>query len=157
MALSSGNSSMSTKLIQSSGSEEDLQLLMDQRKRKRKQSNRESAKRSRMRKQKHLDDLISEVDRLRKENSEILTRVNITTQHYLKIESDNCILRAQMGELSQRLQSLNDILDLFNTATGVYEMDYSYLTGAAVDNNFMNPMSMIYLNQPIMATANMFP
>lgn len=155
MASASGNSSMSTK-FQSSGSEEDLQLLMDQRKRKRKQSNRESAKRSRMRKQKHLDDLIAEADRLRKENSEILTRVNITTQHYLKIEADNCILRAQMGELSQRLQSLNDILDLFNTATGVYEMDYSYLTGAAADNNFMNPMNMLYLNQPIMASANMF-
>ncbi|KAK7291212.1 hypothetical protein RIF29_06168 [Crotalaria pallida] len=158
MATSSGNSSMTTKL-QSSGSEEDLQLLMDQRKRKRKQSNRESAKRSRMRKQKHLDDLIAQVDMLKKENSEILTRVNITTQHYLKVEAENCILRAQMGELSQRLQSLNDILELINTNNGVCdEIDTNnccYLTGAS-DYNFMNPMNMIHLNQPIMASADMF-
>ncbi|KAE9588366.1 hypothetical protein Lal_00003070 [Lupinus albus] len=155
MATSSGNSSVCTK-FQSSGSEEDLKLLMDQRKRKRKQSNRESAKRSRMRKQKHLDDVIAQVDMLRKENSEILTRVSIITQHYHRVESENCILRVQMGELSQRLQSLNDILELINTTNGIYEMDNCYVTGATDYNNFMNPMNMFYLNQPIMASADMF-
>ncbi|PNY00990.1 ocs element-binding factor 1-like protein [Trifolium pratense] len=101
MATSSGNSSVSTK-SQSYGSEEDLQVLMDQRKRKRKQSNRESARRSRMRKQKHMDDLMVEVERLRNENNEIMTRMNMTTQHYLKIEAENCVLSAQMVELNQR-------------------------------------------------------
>ncbi|WJX15739.1 bZIP transcription factor 44 [Trifolium repens] len=101
MATSSGNSSVLTK-SQSYGSEEDLQVLMDQRKRKRKQSNRESARRSRMRKQKHMDDLMVEVERLRNENNEIMTRMNMTSQHCLKIEAENCVLRAQMIELNQR-------------------------------------------------------
>ncbi|RHN61327.1 putative transcription factor bZIP family [Medicago truncatula] len=110
MASSSGTSSGSS-LLQNSGSEEDLQALMDQRKRKRMISNRESARRSRMRKQKHLDDLVSQVSKLRKENQEILTSVNITTQKYLSVEAENSVLRAQMGELSNRLESLNEIVD----------------------------------------------
>ena len=115
MGSSSGNSSGSTQL-QNSSSEEDLQLvMMDQRKRKRMQSNRESARRSRMRKQKHVNDLMAEVAQLSKENNQILTRISITTQHYHNVEAENSVLRAQMGELSQRLQSLNDILNCMNT------------------------------------------
>lgn len=158
MATSSGNSSVSTK-SQSYGSEEDLQLLMDQRKRKRKQSNRESARRSRMRKQKHMDDLIAEVERLRNENSEILTRMNMTTQHYLKIEAENCVLRAQMCELNQRLQSLNDIINLINITTTTNGVNYQNndCFSTISDNCFMNQMNMSYLNQqPIMASADMF-
>ena len=48
-----------------------------------------------MRKQKHLDDLVAQVAQLKKENHQIITRINITTQHYLNVESDNSILRAQ--------------------------------------------------------------
>ncbi|KAF5180523.1 bZIP transcription factor, partial [Thalictrum thalictroides] len=95
MASSSGTSSGSTQL-QNSGSEEDLQLLMNQRKQKRMLSNRESARRSRMRKQKHLDELMAQVAQLRKENGQILTNLHITTQQYLNIESENSVLRAQM-------------------------------------------------------------
>ncbi|XP_047150266.1 bZIP transcription factor 44-like [Vigna umbellata] len=73
MASSSGTCSGSSSLLQNSGSEEDLQALMDQRKRKRMTSNRESAQRSRMRKEKHLDDLVTQVAQLRKENQQILT------------------------------------------------------------------------------------
>lgn len=113
MASSSGNSSGSAQ-IQNSGSEGDL---MDQRKRKRMQSNRESARRSRMRKQKHLDDLMAQVSQLRKENGQILSSINVTTQHYVNVESENSVLRAQMMELSQRLQSLNDILNYINSST----------------------------------------
>ncbi|KAJ9674795.1 hypothetical protein PVL29_023992 [Vitis rotundifolia] len=152
MASSSGNSSGSTQL-QNSGSEEDLQHVMDQRKRKRMQSNRESARRSRMRKQKHLDDLVAQVAQLRKENNEILSSINITNQRYLTVEADNSILRAQAMELSQRYQSLNEILNYMNTGNGVFETEDFHVT---VDP-FMNPMNNLYLNQPIIASPYMFP
>lgn len=73
-------------------------------------SNRESARRSRQRKQKHLDDLNAQLSQLRKENGEIAAALSVTTQHYLGVEAENSVLRTQMMELSNRLQALNEIL-----------------------------------------------
>jgi len=147
MASSSGNSSCAK--FQSSGSEGDLQ---DQRKNKRKQSNRESARRSRMRKQSHLEDLTSQVSQLTKENGEILTNINITTQRYLNVETENSVLKAQMGELSQRLSSLNDIIDVIKTSTAA-----AAAAAAATDcYQTAPPQSFMYLNQPITASADIF-
>ncbi|CAL1383608.1 unnamed protein product [Linum trigynum] len=105
MACSSGTSSTtSSSQLAAAGS--------DERKRKRMVSNRESARRSRMRKQKRLDDLTAEIALLAEENGRILTSINVTTQHFLSVEADNSVLRAQVGELSNRLDSLNEILEL---------------------------------------------
>ncbi|XVE56093.1 hypothetical protein DITRI_Ditri03aG0209600 [Diplodiscus trichospermus] len=159
MASSSGNSNSSgSTLLQNSGSEEDMHQLVDQRKRKRMESNRESARRSRMRKQKHLDDLVAQVTQLRKENNQILTNINFTTQHYLNIEAENSVLRAQMMELSHRLDSLTEILNYLNatiptTSNGVYEIE-GFETSS--DHSFTNPFTMPYLNQPIIASADIF-
>ncbi|XP_010254730.1 PREDICTED: bZIP transcription factor 11-like [Nelumbo nucifera] len=151
MASSSGTSSGSSTL-QSSGSEEDLQQVIDQRKQKRMLSNRESARRSRMRKQKHLDDLMAQVAHLRKENNQILTSINITTQHYLTIEAENSVLRAQMEELSHRLQSLNEIINCLNPGNNAFETEDSQIN----TDSFINPWNLMYLNQPIMASADIF-
>ncbi|KAJ8762382.1 hypothetical protein K2173_007541 [Erythroxylum novogranatense] len=154
MASSSGNSSVCTQSqLQNSGSEEDLIQLMDQRKRKRMQSNRESARRSRMRKQKHLNDLMAQATQLNKDNKQILTGINIVTQHYLNAEAENSILRAQMTELNQRLDSLNEILNFINTSNGIYETDQDLQTSS---ESFVNPLNLIYLNQPIMASPALF-
>ncbi|CAA3024797.1 bZIP transcription factor 11-like [Olea europaea var. sylvestris] len=110
MDASSGNSS-GTAQIQNSHSEDKLQDLMDQRKRTRMQSNRESARRSRMKKQKRLDDLSAQIAQLRNKNSHILTSLNLTTQDCMKMEAENLVLKAQFVELSERLQSLNEILN----------------------------------------------
>ncbi|PWA55832.1 basic-leucine zipper domain-containing protein [Artemisia annua] len=111
MATSSGNSSQ-IQMSGNSGSEEDL---MDQRKRKRMQSNRESARRSRMRKQKHLDDLTDQINQIKKDNSQIMTTINVTTQQFVQVEAENSVLMAQMGELSQRLDYLNEIINMMNS------------------------------------------
>ncbi|KAJ0436649.1 putative transcription factor bZIP family [Helianthus annuus] len=144
-----------THLVQSlsipnSGSEEDL---MDQRKRKRMQSNRESARRSRMRKQKHLDDLTDQINQMKKDNAQILTTINVTTQQLVHVEADNSVLRAQMSELSQRLDYLNEINNLMGNTnnSGVTGMMYEYEN----HHDFINsPWNMMYINQqPIMAAA----
>ncbi|PSS17992.1 BZIP transcription factor [Actinidia chinensis var. chinensis] len=149
MASSSGNSSGSLQ-IQSSGPKEGL---MDQRKRKRMQSNRESARRSRMRKQTHLNDLTAQIARLKEENDQIHTNLSITSQHYLNIEAENSVLRAQMGELSQRLDALNDILNYLDASKGVFGSGVF----EAIPESYMNDSwNSMYFNQPIMASADLF-
>lgn len=148
MASSSGNSSR----IHNSRSEEDL---TDQRKRKRMQSNRESARRSRMRKQKHLDDLTDQINQIKKDNTQILTTINVTTQQFIQVEAENSVIRAQMSELSQRLDYLNEIINIMNTNNtctpvgGMLEFENNH------NNDFINnPWNLMYLNQqPIMANA----
>ncbi|KFK41975.1 hypothetical protein AALP_AA2G196000 [Arabis alpina] len=107
--------------LTNSGSESDLRErdLIDERKRKRKQSNRESARRSRMRKQKHLDDLTVQVNHLRKENSQIVAGIAVTSQHYAAIEAENSVLRAQLLELNHRFNSLTEIVDFVETGFGI--------------------------------------
>ncbi|KAI8548872.1 hypothetical protein RHMOL_Rhmol07G0307800 [Rhododendron molle] len=155
MDSSSGNSSGRSAQIQKSGSEEGL---VDQRKRKRMQSNRESARRSRMRKQKHLDDLMAVVTQLKDENSRIMNKMSITTQQCLNVEAENSVLSAQMGELSQRLESLNNILNCLNTTTAaasgfVFESeDFESIPESYMDNSW----NLMYLNPPILASPDMF-
>ncbi|KAK4434552.1 bZIP transcription factor 44 [Sesamum alatum] len=91
------------------GSHEVVVVVMDERKRKRMQSNRESARRSRLRKQKHLDDLMNCISLLSKENSQVLTRIHLIKQQHLKLEAENSVLRAQFIHLTKTLQSLKDI------------------------------------------------
>ncbi|OIV96272.1 hypothetical protein TanjilG_05112 [Lupinus angustifolius] len=155
MASPSGTSSGSSMLLQNSGSEEDLQVLMDQRKRKRMISNRESARRSRMKKQKHLDELAAQVAQLNNDNNQLLTTLNLTTQRYLTIQAQNSVLTAQVGELSHRLHSLNQIIGFFNASNAVFEAaDYASTTFIdPAPNSFFNPMNMNHMNQPIMASA----
>ncbi|XP_010526918.1 PREDICTED: bZIP transcription factor 11-like [Tarenaya hassleriana] len=140
----------------SSDENNDLQEVMEQRKRKRMISNRESARRSRMRKQKLLDDLTAQVAQLRKENHQIVTSVSITTQHYLTVESENAVLRAQLDELKNRLDSLNDIIALANNNNGFYGVCSNHLDHSEADDLLMNQMNMnmFYLNQPLMASAD---
>lgn len=102
-----------------------------------------------MRKQKHLDDLVTQVAQLRKENQQILTSVNITTQQFLSVEAENSVLRAQVGELSHRLESLNEIVEVLNAGFG-----NTTFIEPTTNNSFFNPMNMGYLNHPIMASAD---
>jgi len=157
MASSSGASSGSST-IPNSGSEGDFQNVMDQRKRKRMLSNRESARKSRMRKQSHLDDLTAQACQLTKENNQIRTSINMASQLYLNIEAENSILKAQMAELSQRLESLNGIINYMNSTNNtIFQTDHEEYTQTHEYDSFMNPWnSSLYLNQPIMASTDVF-
>lgn len=103
-----------------------------------------------MRKQKHLDDLGAHVNQLRNEYHQILTSLNHTTQRYLTIESQNSVLRAQLGELNHRLHSLNEIIQFL-------DMNAATTNGAfhplLADTTYLNIPG--YLNHPIMASADL--
>lgn len=137
---------------QTSGSEEDAQPIMDERKRKRMLSNRESARRSRMRKQQHLDDLLSQVARLKEENSQFLMQVNLFTEQYARLDSENTVLKTQVMELTDRLRSLNSVLHLVEEISGM-AMDIDI---PEIPDPILKPWQLPCPAQPIMASANAF-
>ncbi|KAI4386779.1 hypothetical protein MLD38_004681 [Melastoma candidum] len=99
----------------SSGSSASRGGNADERKRKRMISNRESARRSRMRKRKRVDDLALEAGQLAVENRRIVAGLVMTKGLYVNVEAENSVLRAQVAELSSRLDSLNGIIAYVNS------------------------------------------
>lgn len=145
MVSPSGTSS-GTSLLHNSGSEEGLQALLEQKKRKRMISNRESARRSRMRKQKQLDDLVAQLSQLRKESSHALSMLNLIAQRRSGVEAENSVLRAQAMELSNRLRSLNEIfnnlkISSFHPRHGVFQAQFT--------DTHTCPWNFSSMNQPI--------
>ncbi|XVF22095.1 hypothetical protein REPUB_Repub12eG0144200 [Reevesia pubescens] len=122
---------------------------MDEKKRKRMQSNRESARRSRMKKQQQLEDLVNEVSTLQRENGQFSERINFTTQRYIEMESANNVLRAQAMELTERLRSLNSMLHI------VEEVGFA-VDIPEIPDPLMKPWQLSCPIQPIMASADMF-
>ncbi|KAI3665430.1 hypothetical protein L6452_44057 [Arctium lappa] len=84
-------------------------------KQKRMISNRESARRSRIRKKKHADDLVGQVSQLVSDNKYMAINLKDTTWMFLEMDSENSVLRAQLAELTHRFESLNEIMDGFNS------------------------------------------
>ncbi|KAG6425403.1 hypothetical protein SASPL_115836 [Salvia splendens] len=91
----------------------------DERRRKRKLSNRESARRSRMKKQQRLDELLEEEGRIKEENKKLSQMIDATTQLHLNAASNNNVLRAQIAELTDRLRSLNSVLQIASEVSGL--------------------------------------
>lgn len=150
----SGTYSSGSSSLQNSGSEGDRDI-MEQRKRKRMLSNRESARRSRMRKQQHLEGLSAQLDQLKKENTQMNTNIGISTQLYLNVEAENAILRAQMEELSKRLNSLNEMISFINSTNNnclmMFDEAQETTTQLFNDCGFMD---YAWNGIPIMASAD---
>lgn len=112
-----------------------------------------------MRKQKHLDDLLTQVSQLRNGNSEVLANVSTTMQHYTRVETENSVLRAQVAELSRRLESLNQIMAFMNqpidAGCGLAVEQYCVGGTELIDEFMDNSLSSFYANQPILASADM--
>ncbi|CAN7126337.1 unnamed protein product [Brassica rapa subsp. narinosa] len=152
------------------GNPSDSAVTVDERKRKRMLSNRESARRSRMRKQKHVDDLTAQINQLSSDNRQILTSLTVTSELYMKIQAENSVLTAQLAELSTRLESLNEIVDLVTTTNGggdqIDGCGFDDRTAGINCDGYYDDMMMsgvnhwggsVYTNQPIMANdINMY-
>ncbi|KAA8529259.1 hypothetical protein F0562_033942 [Nyssa sinensis] len=90
----------------SSNFEEHQLSIIDERKQRRMISNRESARRSRMRKQKHLDELWSQVVRLRTENHTLLDKLNHVSECHDRVLQENARLKGETSDLRQMLSDL---------------------------------------------------
>ncbi|KAL8518397.1 hypothetical protein ACS0TY_009689 [Phlomoides rotata] len=80
--------------------------LIDERKQRRMISNRESARRSRMRKQRHLDELWNQVLRLRSENHSLLDKLNHVSESHDKVVQENAKLKEEASDLRQMLTDI---------------------------------------------------
>ncbi|CAK9143680.1 unnamed protein product [Ilex paraguariensis] len=95
-----------------SGSEESNQMasVIDERKQRRMISNRESARRSRMRKQKNLENIRNQVTRLKIGNRELANQLRVATHHCQLLGNDNHRLRSEAVMLRQRLWDIRQVL-----------------------------------------------
>lgn len=99
----------------SSESDADARYLgSDEKKRKRMLSNRESARRSRMRKQKHLEDLTREMGALERENREIIKAYKEKVHGHLGLQSENEALLAEKAALMNHLNGMESMIGSFN-------------------------------------------
>ncbi|KFK39850.1 hypothetical protein AALP_AA3G296300 [Arabis alpina] len=76
-------------------------IILDERKQRRMLSNRESARRSRMRKQRHLDELWSQVIRLRNENNCLIDKLNRVSENQDSVLKENSKLKEEASDLRQ--------------------------------------------------------
>ncbi|KAF8084204.1 hypothetical protein N665_0729s0017 [Sinapis alba] len=76
-------------------------IILDERKQRRMLSNRESARRSRMRKQRHLDELWSQVIRLRNQNNCLIDKLNSVSETQDSVLKENAKLKEEASELRQ--------------------------------------------------------
>lgn len=86
--------------------EYQLNQIDIERKQRRMISNRESARRSRLRKQKHLDELWSQVVRLRTENHNLIDKLNHVTESHDRILQENARLKEEASDLCLLLADL---------------------------------------------------
>lgn len=83
---------------------------VEERKRRRMISNRESARRSRLRKKSHLENLTSELKRLRVENRNLKNLLSVLTHDCHLVQRDSNRLLSESIYLQHKLTGLNQIL-----------------------------------------------
>ncbi|XP_051130105.1 bZIP transcription factor 53-like [Andrographis paniculata] len=126
----------SRKHSSSSSSEEDhgirRAMIADEKKRKRMLSNRESARRSRMKKEQHIKDLNDKVAYFRTRSSGMVEKITEISRCHMAVESENRMLRTHGEELKRRLEFLQGVLasyKSFEHANGVgkYSEEHSLM------------------------------
>lgn len=91
----------------------------EERRRNRMTSNRLSARKSRMKRQQHVDDLAAEAERLRRENEAMRAAVGGALQQSRAFEQENRVLAAHARQLCAALLLRNSQLRLLGAVAGV--------------------------------------
>lgn len=100
------SSSISNNSTSDEADEHQMMGIIDERKQRRMISNRESARRSRMRKQRHLDELGSQVFRLRNENHGLIDKLNHISESHDRVLQENARLKEEASDLRQMITEL---------------------------------------------------
>ncbi|KAE8685460.1 hypothetical protein F3Y22_tig00111098pilonHSYRG00195 [Hibiscus syriacus] len=103
--ISPVSSCISSNSTSDEADEQQLGLIIE-RKQRRMISNRESARRSRMRKQRHLDELWAQVVWLRNENHQLLDKLNHVSESHEKALQENTQLKEEASELRQMISDM---------------------------------------------------
>uniref|UniRef100_A0A251VSB7 Putative basic-leucine zipper domain-containing protein n=1 Tax=Helianthus annuus TaxID=4232 RepID=A0A251VSB7_HELAN len=82
-------------------------LKVDEKKMKRMISNRESARRSRMKKEQHMKDLNDQIFYFTRKRDELLVKIEGTEKANAAMEMENMVLRSKKQELEKRLEYAN--------------------------------------------------
>ncbi|GJZ63972.1 bZIP transcription factor 53-like protein [Tanacetum coccineum] len=82
-------------------------------------SNRESAKRSRMKKEQHMKDLNDQIFYFTRKRDVMVMKIEKAAKGYAAMENENMVLRSQKQELEKRLEYANNVC-------GWYEGDDSH-------------------------------
>ncbi|KAJ4877738.1 Basic leucine zipper 1 [Raphanus sativus] len=90
---------------------------IDEKKRKRKLSNRESARRSRLKKQKMMEDTIHEISTLERRIKEYSERCKVARRRLDSVESENAALRSEKTWLSSYVRDLEKMIDTTTSLT----------------------------------------
>ncbi|KAK6921845.1 Basic-leucine zipper domain [Dillenia turbinata] len=99
------SSCLSNNSTSDEADEQQLSII-DERKQRRMISNRESARRSRMRKQRHLDELWSQLLRLRTENHNLIDKLNHMSERQDSVLEENSRLKEEVSDLRQMVAEL---------------------------------------------------
>ncbi|KAL8549300.1 hypothetical protein ACS0TY_008234 [Phlomoides rotata] len=92
--------------ISSNSTSDEAEGIIKERKQRRMISNRESARRSRLRKQRQLDELWSQVVRLRADNLNLIEKLNQLSESHDRVVQENCELKEQTSDLRKMLTDL---------------------------------------------------
>ncbi|KAL7144366.1 hypothetical protein ABFS83_07G006900 [Erythranthe nasuta] len=84
--------------------------ITDEKKMKRMKSNRESARRSRMKREQHIKDLNDQVTYFKTRSSEIARKISEIEARFTAVGSENRILRMKGEDLKKRLELLEEML-----------------------------------------------
>lgn len=71
-----------------------------------------------MRKQQRLEELRSETIQLQNQNSICRDKIDSVERNYRSLDAENNVLRAQLAELTERLNSLNSLTQFWADTTG---------------------------------------
>ncbi|KAK1411760.1 hypothetical protein QVD17_32472 [Tagetes erecta] len=100
--------------------------VVDEKKMKRMISNRESARRSRMKKEQHMKDLNDQIFYFTKKRDQVLVKIEGIAKANEAMEMENMVLRSQKEELEKRLEYANNVCGWYeagdhNVNVGVVE------------------------------------